>query len=149
MFLFLSFPIPVTLCFFLFFSSFAWSLFQLNKIPKHICYHQCYCLSFFFFLIWLCWVLVVACEIQFPDQGWNPGLSRTALGAWNLNHWTTGEISILFLIFSFKALFRVEGISVNHGLIFFLLGQCFPARLNAYTWANSSQGLFHSYYSSI
>ena len=28
---------------------------------------------FFSFLIWLCWVLVTACGIWFPGQGWNPG----------------------------------------------------------------------------
>lgn len=39
----------------------------------------------------------VACEplaavygIHFPDQGSNPGPS--ALGAWSLTHWTSGEI---------------------------------------------------------
>ena len=50
--------------------------------------------------LWLCWVLVAACGIYFPDQGSNPG--PPALGAWSLSHWTTREVPysvILNLIF--------------------------------------------------
>ena len=42
---------------------------------------------------WLCWVLVVACGIWFPDQGSNLGPLH---GEWGgLNHWTTRECKVL------------------------------------------------------
>ena len=45
--------------------------------------------------IWLHWVLVASCRIQFPNQRSNPGLP--ALGMWNLSHWITREASRLAL----------------------------------------------------
>ena len=39
-------------------------------------------------LVVSCKFLVVACGIQFPDQGLNP----PALGVWGLNHWTTRKV---------------------------------------------------------
>ena len=39
-------------------------------------------------------LLVVACGIQFPDQGLNPGPLR--LGAQSLSHWTSREVPLLF-----------------------------------------------------
>ena len=44
----------------------------------------------FYLFLWLCWVLVAACGIYFPDQGSNP--RPPALGAWSLSHWTTREV---------------------------------------------------------
>ena len=35
-----------------------------------------------YLFIWLCWVLVVACGIWFPDQGWDPGTLHWKRGVW-------------------------------------------------------------------
>ena len=48
---------------------------------------------------------VVACGIQFPDQGSNPG--PFVLGAQSLSHWTNEEVPKLFL----KNIFR--GLTLN------------------------------------
>ena len=37
-------------------------------------------------LIWLCRVLVAACGIQCPDQGWNPGPVHWEFGVFALDH---------------------------------------------------------------
>ena len=51
----------------------------------------CFFKLFYFYLsTWLCWVLVAAGGIQFPDQGSNPG--PPALGAQGPSHWTTRDI---------------------------------------------------------
>ena len=66
-------------------------------------------------LIWLCWVLVAACEIQLPDQGWNPGPVHWEFGVFVLDHqgsppaafllggldvtWDLGDPDVLCLVF--------------------------------------------------
>ena len=44
-----------------------------------------------YLFIWLCWVFVAACGIQFPDEGaMNPGTLRWELRV--LARWTTREV---------------------------------------------------------
>ena len=50
-------------------------------------------LFYFCLFIWLHWILVAACLVPWP--GIKP--RSPALGAWSLSHWTTREVSCMYL----------------------------------------------------
>ena len=86
----------------------------IENMVSHILYHL-FLISIFF--IWMCWVLVttctsekiharslvVACGIQFPDQGLNLGCLRWKR---SLRHWTAGKsLHIVSLVIVSSQLF--------------------------------------------
>ena len=68
-----------------------------------------YFLIFLSFFLWLCWVLVAACELLVAACVWDlvpgPGIEPgpPALGAQSLVHWTTTEGPIYFFNVYFLA----------------------------------------------
>ena len=62
--------------------------------------------------IWLLWVLAVACEVQFPDQGIEPWSCE--LGVQSLSHWTTKEVPRSFFYLKYIRLKAVLLIPAHH-----------------------------------
>ena len=62
---------------------------------------------------WGLWILlVVACDLEFPDQELNPG---PVLGAWSLSHWTTREVPSFYFLWKFIEQMMLKFIRVNEG----------------------------------
>ena len=94
-----------------------------------------YILTYFYLYIWLHRVLVVACGIQFPNKGSNPG--TLGLRDESLSHWTTRGVPqfYIFIYLVFNNL-TTRTCLVAHWLTIHLLFQ--KTQVQALVWEDST-----------